>query len=52
VQCFVGETCGKESTEETQTYKGSYIKMDIQEAGYGGMDWVELVRIETGGGHL
>jgi len=31
---------------------GDNIKMDLQEVGCGGMDWIELLRIETGGGHL
>jgi hypothetical protein len=28
------------------------IKMDLQEVGYEGMDWINLVRLGTGGGHL
>jgi len=28
------------------------IKMDLQEVRCGGIDWIELVRIGTGGGHL
>jgi hypothetical protein len=28
------------------------IKMDIQEIGYEGMDWIELAWDRTGGGHL
>jgi len=28
------------------------IKMDLQEVGCGGMDWIELVHIGTGGGIL
>jgi len=28
------------------------IKMDLQEVGCGGMDWIELVKVGTGGGHL
>jgi len=28
------------------------IKMDLQEMGCGGMDWIERLRIGTGGGHL
>jgi hypothetical protein len=27
------------------------IKMDLQEVGCGGMDWIEWLRIGTGGGH-
>ena len=23
-------------------YRGNYIKMDLQEAGWGGMDWIDL----------
>ena len=28
------------------------IKMDLQEVGCGGMDWIDCLRIGTGGGHL
>ena len=28
------------------------IKMDLQEVGCGGMDWLEWLGIGTGGGHL
>jgi hypothetical protein len=28
------------------------IMMDLQEVGCGGMDWIELARDRTGGGHL
>ena len=28
------------------------IKMDLEEVGCGGLDWIELARIGTGGRHL
>jgi hypothetical protein len=28
------------------------IEMDLQEVGCGGMDWIDLVRIGTNGGHF
>ena len=28
------------------------IKMDLQEVGLGDMDWIDLVQVEAGGGHL
>jgi hypothetical protein len=28
------------------------IKMDLQEVGCGGVDWIKLLSIGTGGGHL
>jgi hypothetical protein len=29
-----------------------YIKMDLQEVGCGDMDWIEWLRMQTGGRHL
>ena len=31
---------------------GNNIKMDHQEVECGGMDWIDLLRTRTGGGHL
>jgi hypothetical protein len=28
------------------------IKLDLQEVGCGGMNWIEVLRVGTGGGHL
>ena len=28
------------------------IKMDLQEVGFGGMDWIDVAQDTTGGGHL
>jgi hypothetical protein len=38
IQGFGGEACRKETTWETQ----DNIKMDLQEVGCGGMNWIEL----------
>ena len=35
---------GKETTWETRRRWEDNIKMDLQEVGYGGMDWIELAR--------
>ena len=44
VQGFGGETCGKETTWGTQTQMENNIKMDLQEVGCGGMEWIELAQ--------
>ena len=41
IQGFGGETWGKETTWETWE---DNIKMDLQEVGCGGMDWIELAQ--------
>ena len=28
------------------------IKIDLQEVGFGGMDWIDVAQDTTGGGHL
>jgi hypothetical protein len=34
----------KKNTRETQTLMGDNIKMDLQEVGCEGMDWIELAQ--------
>ena len=35
----------------TRRWEGN-TRMDLQEVGCGGMDWIELAQVGTGGGHL
>ena len=44
VQGFGGETWGKETTGGPRRRWGNNIKMDLQEVGCGGMDWIELAQ--------
>jgi hypothetical protein len=44
IQGFGGEIWGKETTSKTQAYIADNIKIDLQEVGYGGMDWIELAQ--------
>ena len=37
-----GETCQKEATWKTQAQMGENIGMDLQEVGWGGMDWIDV----------
>ena len=41
---FCGETWAKETTGETQSKWEDNIKMDLQEVGCEGMDWIELAQ--------
>jgi hypothetical protein len=48
---LVGKTEGKRQLSGPRCRWEDNIKMDLQEVGCGGMDWIQLVQ-ETGGGHL
>jgi len=54
IQCFGGETWGKETTWKTQNTGEDNIKMYLQEVGWGGGAWTSLIwlKLGTGGGHL
>jgi len=41
---FGGKTRGKETTWETRPRLVDNIKMNLQEVGCGGMDWIELAQ--------
>jgi hypothetical protein len=43
---------GKEPLARPRRRWEDNIKMDLQEVGCGGMDWIELVQDRAGGGHL
>ena len=44
IQGFGGETGGKESLERPRRRWEDNIKMNLQEIGGGGMDWIELAQ--------
>jgi len=44
IQCFGGENWARETAWETQARWEDNIKMDFQEVGCGGMDWIELAQ--------
>jgi hypothetical protein len=45
IQGFGGETRGKEASWETQACRlKDNIKVDLQDTGCGGMDWIELAQ--------
>jgi len=41
---LVGETVGKRPLERPRRRWEDNIKMDLQEVGCGGMDWIELIQ--------
>ena len=49
---LVGKPEGKRSLERPRRRWEDNIKIELQEVGCEGMDWIELARIGTGGGHL
>jgi hypothetical protein len=44
IQGFGGETLGKETDGGSRRRREDNIKMDLQEVGCGGMDWIELAQ--------
>jgi len=48
----VGKPEDERSLWRTRHKQEDNIKMDLQEVGCGGMDWIELAQVGTGGGHL
>ena len=49
---LVGKPEGKRPLGRSKRRWEDNINMDLQEVGCGGMDWIELVKVGTGGGHL
>ena len=49
---LVGKPEGKKPLGRPRRRWDDNIKMDLQEVGCAAMDWIELFRIGTGGGHL
>ena len=44
IRCFVGKPEGKRPLGRPKHRWKDYIKMDLQEVGCGGMDWIEPVQ--------
>ena len=49
---LVGKPEGKRPLERPRHRWEDNIKMDLQEVGCGVMDWIEVVQVGIGGGHL
>jgi 3-oxoacyl-ACP reductase-like protein len=49
---LVGKPEGKRPLGRPRSRWEDNIRMDLQEEGCGGMDWIGLAQIETDGGHL
>ena len=48
----MGKRDGKRPLGRPRRRGEDNIKVDIHEVGCGGMDWIDVARIGTGGGHL
>jgi hypothetical protein len=48
---LVGKAEGKRPLGRPRCRWKDNIKMNLKKEGFGGVDWIELHRIETGGGH-
>jgi hypothetical protein len=49
---LVGKPEGKRQFGRSRRRWEDNIKMDVEEVDCGGIDWIELAQIGTGGGHL
>jgi hypothetical protein len=49
---LVGKAEGKRPLGRPRRGCEDYIKMDLQEVGCGGKEWMRWLRIEPGAGHL
>jgi hypothetical protein len=49
---LVGRSEGRRPLGRLRRRWEDNIKMDLQEVGWGGMDWIDILRIGTGGGLL
>ena len=52
IQGFGGKPEGKRLLRRSGRRWEDNIKMDFQEVGCGGMDWIDLAQDSAGGGHL
>jgi hypothetical protein len=50
--CGRGDLRKKHHLEDLEVGGRTMLKLILKEVGWGDMDWIDLVRIETGGVHL